>query len=179
MDAVFLKLLELSITGSLFVFAVILLRMIFRKAPKWVFCLLWGLVAIRLVVPVSIESGISLIPEKLSQQHIESQMEQSYVGDINIIYQDEQNYQAAVDAGRRPVQSGDMTYVVTQKDSLEAPETVKTAVVPVLSRIWVVGLALMLGYTLVSYLSLRRKVSTATPLKRNIHLLLSRQNPLC
>ncbi len=168
MDAVFLKLIELSIIGSLFVLAVVLLRLIFRKAPKWIFCLLWGLVALRLVVPVSVQSTFSLVPNNVSEKQIASQMAKSYVGDVTYIHEGAENYQAAVEAGRKPIQTGDTSYVVTQKDSLEEPQTVKTAVLPVLSHIWAVGVVLMLGYTLTSYLALRRKVCTATLLEKNI-----------
>lgn len=168
MDAVFLKLIELSIIGSLFVFAVVLLRLIFHKAPKWIFCLLWGIVALRLIVPVSLQSSFSLVPDAVSEKQIASQMVQSYVGDVTYIHEGAENYQAAVEAGRKPIRSGDAFYVVTQKDSLEEPQTVKTAVLPVLSHIWAVGVVLMLGYTLASYLVLRRSVSTATLLEKRI-----------
>ncbi len=168
MDAAFLKLIELSISGSLFVLAVVLLRLIFRKAPKWVFCLLWGMVALRLILPVSIESSFSLIPNNVSEKQIASQMAQSYVGDVTYIHEGAENYQAAVKAGRKPIQSGNTTYVVTQKDTLEEPQTVKTAVLPVLSRVWIAGVTVMLAYVLLSYLALHRKVSTATLLAKNI-----------
>lgn len=168
MDTVFIKLVALSISGSLFALAVVLLRLIFRKAPKWVFCLLWGVVALRLVLPFSIESGLSLIPEHVSDDQIASQMAQSYVGDVTYIQEGNEEYQAALDAGRKPIQSGDTHYVVTQKDSLEEPETFKTAVLPVLSHIWALGVAVMLGYTFISYAALRRKISTATLLYGNI-----------
>ena len=168
MDAVFLKLIELSIIGSCFVLAVILLRLVFRNAPKWVFCLLWGMVALRLIVPVQIESKLSLVPDNVSEKQIASQMAQSYVGDVTYIHEGGENYQAAVDAGRKPIQSGGSSYVITQEGSLEEPQTVKTAVLPVLSRIWIAGVIIMLGYTLISYLTLRRKVSAATLFQGNI-----------
>ena len=62
MTAVFLKLLNMSIAASWLVLAVLVLRMLFRKAPKMISCVLWGLVAIRLVWPFSMESIFSLIP---------------------------------------------------------------------------------------------------------------------
>ena len=70
MGALFLKLVNLSITACWMVLAVLLIRLIFRKAPKWIFCLLWGLVALRLICPISIESVFSLIPsaEPLPQE---------------------------------------------------------------------------------------------------------------
>ena len=62
MEAVFLKLVNMSITASYLVLAVIALRLVFRKAPKWIFCVLWGMVALRLICPFSLESVLSLIP---------------------------------------------------------------------------------------------------------------------
>ena len=62
MEAVFVKLLNLSIQASLLIVVIMLLRVMLRKSPKWVRCLLWGLVAVRLVFPFSIESSYSLAP---------------------------------------------------------------------------------------------------------------------
>ena len=72
METLFLKLVNMSITASWLVLAVIAIRLIFKKAPKWILCLLWGLVAFRLICPFSIESSLSLIPdaEPLSQETI-------------------------------------------------------------------------------------------------------------
>ena len=62
MAAVFLKLLNLSISASWLVLAVLVLRLVSKRSPKWVNVLLWGIVALRLVLPFSIESALSLIP---------------------------------------------------------------------------------------------------------------------
>ena len=62
MEAVFLHLLNMSITAGWLVLAVLLLRLVFRRAPKWIHCLLWVMVALRLIFPVSIESVLSVIP---------------------------------------------------------------------------------------------------------------------
>ena len=74
MESLFLKLVNLSITAVWLILAVIVLRLIFRKAPKWIFCVLWGLVALRLIIPVSFESRFSLIPsaETLSVDMLDS-----------------------------------------------------------------------------------------------------------
>ena len=60
MGEIFLKLLNLSITASWLILAVLCIRLLFRKIPKWITCLLWGVVAIRLIFPFSIESAFSL-----------------------------------------------------------------------------------------------------------------------
>ena len=62
MAELFLKIVNMSISASWLVLAVLILRFAFRKAPKWVSVLLWGMVAVRLICPFSIESAMSLIP---------------------------------------------------------------------------------------------------------------------
>lgn len=63
MEGIFIKLLNLSIQASILIAVVLLLRFILNKSPKWIKCLLWALVAIRLVCPFSIESIFSLAPD--------------------------------------------------------------------------------------------------------------------
>lgn len=62
MGEIFLKLLNMSITASWIILAVLGIRLLFRRIPKWITCLLWGVVAIRLIFPFSIESVFSLQP---------------------------------------------------------------------------------------------------------------------
>lgn len=62
MSDIFLKLLNMSLTASWLIAVVVILRLIARKTPRWIICLLWGLVAIRLVCPFSIESPFGLVP---------------------------------------------------------------------------------------------------------------------
>lgn len=64
MTAVFLKLLNMSISASWVVLAVLVLRVVLKRAPKTVWCVLWGLAAVRLICPFSIESIFSLIPSE-------------------------------------------------------------------------------------------------------------------
>ena len=62
MSKLFLHLLNISITAGWIVLVVVLLRFVLKKAPKWIRVMLWGLVALRLMLPVSIESVTSLVP---------------------------------------------------------------------------------------------------------------------
>ncbi len=62
MTAVFVKILNLSIPASFMILMVIILRFVFAKAPKWIRYILWGTVALRLLIPFSFESSISVIP---------------------------------------------------------------------------------------------------------------------
>lgn len=63
MTELFLKIVNMSITASILVFLVLVLRLLLKKAPKWVNVLLWGLVAIRLMCPFAVESPFSLMPK--------------------------------------------------------------------------------------------------------------------
>ena len=81
MNALFLRILNLAINASWLIIAVIAARIFLNKSPKWISCLLWGLVAVRLLCPVSLESALSLLPsgkvipeniEMVKDPHIES-----------------------------------------------------------------------------------------------------------
>ena len=62
MGDVFIKLFNMSITAGWLILAVLCVRFLFRNMPKWIHCVLWGVVAVRLVVPFSVESAFSLQP---------------------------------------------------------------------------------------------------------------------
>ena len=168
MQALFLELVRLSLTGSVFALAVMALRLLLRKAPKWLLCLLWGVVALRLICPISMESRFSLMPDSLSSGQVLQDVGSGYVGEVDVLYESNAGYNAAVDAGRQPVYSGGSYYVVTEKNSLEAPKTVENTVYPILSWVWLAGMLGMLAYTGVSYYALKRKMKEATRLRENI-----------
>lgn len=168
MQGLFLKLLELSLTGSLFALAVMLVRLVFRKAPRWIFCVLWGVVALRLILPVSIESNFSIVPEPIANGQLIANVGERYVGNIDVHYESNAGFHNAVEAGRQPIYSNDGYYVVTEQGTLDAPATIGNTVFPVLSWIWVAGMAVMLAYLVISYLVLRRKMAEATLLRDNI-----------
>ena len=63
MENIFLHLLKMSLTAGLLVVVVLLLRVVFCKAPRWIHCLLWALVAVRLLCPITPESSLSLMPD--------------------------------------------------------------------------------------------------------------------
>lgn len=168
MQELFLESVKLSLIGSLFALAVMAVRLVFRKAPRWIFCVLWGIVALRLIVPVSIESDLSLVPDRLASGQVITNIGNDYIGDVDILYEGSAGYSDAVAAGRQPVCSDGGCYVVTEKDSCDAPVTVGETVYPILSRIWLAGMVLMLAYTAVSYALLKRKMEEATLLRENI-----------
>lgn len=161
MEVFFLKLVNLSIAASWLVLAALLIRLILRKAPKWIRCLLWGLVGLRLICPISIESAFSLIPsaEPLSQDILYTATPEIHSG------------VGAIDHLVNPVLSSSMS---PAPGASANPMQVWSFV---LAWIWVVGAAAMLVYALISYLLLKRRISTATLLRENIKQSESVQSP--
>ncbi len=169
MGAVFLKLLHMSLAASGLVIAVMLLRLLLKRAPKAIHCALWALVALRLLLPVSVESSFSLIPEDVASGNIVSEWTNDYIGDVDIHHPNSVYYDAAIGAGREPISDGEGGYyVVTKHDQLGEPATVENTVIPILGWVWLTGCAVMLLYAAVSFLRIRKRVQLSLPLRDNI-----------
>ena len=153
MSELFLKIVNMSISASWVVVAVLALRFCLKKAPKWVNVLLWGIVAARMVFPFSIESVLSLIPsaETISPTIM---MEQSPSVQTGV---------PALNHVINPVISGSFT---------PAPGASANPLqiwIPVLTGIWLFGIAALFLYSAVSYWRLHRKVCEAVILRGNIY----------
>ena len=155
MAAVFLKLLNLSISASWLVLAVLVLRLISKRSPKWVNVLLWGIVALRLVLPFSIESAVSLIPsaETVSPAVVQFDPAPTITSGVNII-DNAVNPSLSEHFAAAPTMSVNPLYVWTY----------------LAGWVWLIGLGAMLLYALVSYLRLRRRVSVSLCVRENIYL---------
>ncbi len=166
----FPKILDMSITASIVILIVIAARLLLKKAPKVISYALWGVVLLRLLVPFSIPSDFSLIPERVGSGELVSELSDIYVDETWIIEDDSPYYDAAVFNGREPVTDESGTYVVAKYDQLGEPETVGNTVMPVLSGIWLAGVAAMLVYSVVSYIKLHRQLRVAIPVRDNIFI---------
>lgn len=154
MEAVFLKMFNMSITASWLILAVILIRFVFKKAPKWINCALWALVGVRLLCPFSFESVLSLIP---SAETVPPNIAQSDLPSIN-------SGISAVNQALNPIISQNLAPDYTESVN---PMQIVTAVA---SAIWLVGVAALLIYSLVSYIRIRRRVKISMPLDGSILL---------
>ena len=155
MSGIFLKLLNLSISASWLVLVVLALRLMLKRAPKWVNVLLWGMVALRLMVPFSIESALSLIPsaETLSPEVVRFDPAPTITSGVEFI-DNAVNPSLSESFAAAPLASVNPLYVWTY----------------LAGWVWLIGLAAMLLYALVSYLRLRRRVSASIPLWENIYV---------
>lgn len=152
MDAVFIKFLNMSITASWLVLAVILLRFLLKKAPKWIMGVLWSFVAIRLICPFSFESIFSLIP---SAEPIPQNITVSEIPAIN-------SGLAIFNQTVNPILADSLTPNVG--DSVNPMQIIAF----IASVIWIIGIIAMLTYTLVSYMRICRQVREAVNLQENI-----------
>ena len=155
MAAVFLKLLNLSISASWLVLAVLILRLGSKRSPKWMNVLLWGIVALRLVLPFSIESALSLIPsaETVSPAAVQFAPAPTITSGVSVI-DNAVNPSLSEHFAAVPGMSVNPLYVWTE----------------IAGWVWLIGLGAMLLYALVSYLRLRRRVSVSLPIQENIYL---------
>ena len=153
MNDLFLKIINMSISASWLVLAVLLLRFVLKKAPKWVNVLLWGIVAVRLAFPFSIESALSLIP---SAETISPGIMMDTVPSV-------QTGVPAINSVINPVIGSSLA------PTPGASANPLQIWIPILSIIWVAGVVALLLYTVVSYWRLQRKVSEAVILRDNIY----------
>ena len=159
MTDVFLRIVELSWQAGVLALAVMLARLALRRAPKWAVCLLWALVAVRLVLPFSLQSPVSL------------QAAQSPV--TTVLYELPQTQEAAQKTDEvlsggsaEPLMPLPPTEIVTAQP-VPAPKPAMT--VSLLAAIWLAGVVMMLTYMLVSYLGIYRRVCTAVRLEDNVY----------
>lgn len=179
MQEIFLKVVSIGINASWMILAVLLLRVLFWKSPKWVMCFLWILVGIRLIYPWDIESTISLIPVRLeaSHEYSEKQVDKND-GDITYIHIDRHlmanehtnpaknvfqssgagRIEETIMADREPDPTdGKAEHIVLDHDA-----------VTVFIIIWLCGIFVMIFYFIASYIYIYKKTETATLLRENI-----------
>ena len=143
LDVVFSLVLTMSLSASWIAAAVLVLRLCLKRAPKWVNVLLWGIVAVRLMLPVSIESPLSLLPR--TEAILPAAAAQP------------------IQAGTAPAVGG--AAAIASGAAMRSQPGRTT----ILAWVWLVGIAVLLLYTWISTQRLRRKVREAVRLQGNIY----------
>ncbi len=165
MADIFLKFFNMSVSACWLVLAVVLLRVVLKKAPKWVNCIFWGIAGLRLVMPFSFESIFSLIP---SAEFVPEEMIHSNTS-VDVSGAEIFNY-----VGNNPVwydlgvSDGSLRFT-----EFTAPDGEYINPLLIISHIasivWIVGIAVLLIYTFFSFWRLKRKIRTAVLLRDNIY----------
>lgn len=159
MGDVFLKLLNMSISASWLILAVLCVRLLFRRMPKWVNCVLWGIVAVRLIVPFSIESAFSLQPsaEPIKSSTIVEGEILPYVPSID-------SNLAIVEDTVNPILAESFAY---QASESAAPMQVFTGIA---GGVWLCGMIVLLVFAMGSMIRLLLLVREAVPYRDHAYL---------
>ncbi len=152
MADIFLKIVNMSISACWIVLAILLLRLVFKKAPKWINCVLWGIAGLRLIMPFSFESIFSLIPSAETITKVSDSPRPQINSGVSVIDNQVNGYLQGnyFEGVTRPV--GNFVDITT-----------------ILAIVWIIGIVALLIYTLVSYLRLKNKIGTAVLLRDNIY----------
>ncbi len=154
MEKIFVSLLNMSITAGWIVLALVLLRPLIKKLPKWVGCTLWALVGIRLVLPFSFESVLSLIPSvETIPPDIAMQRNPEVHTGISVL-----NYAV------NPVISQSFAPKTDTLTSINPLQIVEA----VMANMWILGIVAMLLYAVISFVLLKIKLRTATMLEKGV-----------
>ena len=152
MDKLFITIVNNGLVASWIILAVIVLRKLLNRIPKWVNCLLWGLVAIRLAVPFSIESIFSLIP---SAKPVPADIEYAKIPKID-------SGMHAVNTVINPVLENH--FAVKEIASVNPIQVI----IFISSYIWMIGVIGLLIYAFVSFIMLKRQVKNAQAIDKGI-----------
>ena len=147
MEKLFISVLNLSISAGIFILAVVVLRLLFRKVPKNIICFLWLIVGIRLLIPFSIESSFGLAPNTNTINE-------------SIIYDESPTIDTGFSLMDQPVNQYMQQHLMPNMVNSINPLQLITMLI---SRIWLVGMILMLGYFVFSWIQMLRKVKNAKP----------------
>ena len=156
MNGLFLAILKMSLSASFVIVAVCILRLVFSRAPKWITLLLWGVVGLRLVLPVTLADIFS--PQS------------GYTP--SAIMQSEALSGAGTEAGRGFILIDNRLNSLlesTYQQSILSPVQENFQLVSLLSSAWLLGIVILLIYTIIRYVNLRQKICTAIPLHDNIY----------
>lgn len=153
MANIFVDFFNISITASYIILAVMLVRLIFKKIPRKFICILWAIAGIRLVFPFSVESALSLIP---SAETIDPVSGFAYGFRVN--------------SGINVIDNRVNDYMMNSEmaQANEITPAFKDVVTSVAAIIWLVGIAAILIYGIISFIKVKKTVSTAVLLEGNV-----------
>lgn len=154
MNQIFLELLNNAVVSSILIMVVMITRICIKKAPKWIICVLWELVAIKLVLPFHIESMLSLIP---SSKPIPVDIEYQPVPQIT-------SGVTVMNEVVNPVLASNFT------PNEVASVNPMQVVVSVASVLWVIGMVILCMYSVVSFCLLRKRVAVSKNIFENVYV---------
>jgi len=152
MEKIFIEVFHLSIRAGYLILAVIFVRFLLKKAPKNMFCFLWLLVGVRLLVPFSIESAFSLVPEQKSVR------EQFSNKAVSTFFSEMLPTESLKHTNKIRIQQADENEI-----KLLEKEDKISSVILFCTFVWLIGMIIMFGYFSISYFQMARRIQMAIP----------------
>ena len=197
MTALFIRLIEMSLAASIVALAVMLIKLPLKKAPRWIHCLMWTLVAVRLILPVTFESKFSLMPELYSASYstdLEQNDQEFYsdayasnvhgssgtVGELPVTPDNSTQEQLPSEPVDDPVNIGGS--VTPDDPKTESPAYVNDAstkepntageisFTQIASAVWLAGAVIMVLYGIGSWVVFKRKVAASVHFADKIYV---------
>ena len=173
MTDLFLKVLDMSITASWVILAVMAVRLLLRKAPKKYSYALWVAALFRLLCPVSLQSVVSAFNFKPFRQAAQSTGELQFIPrdvvipsvntEIPAVTTTPPVADAVIDA-TMPIVDNPPLAAVTPEISVSPMQILLFAGM----IIWLVGMAAMVTVSVVNYIRLKKDLRFATRMEGNI-----------
>lgn len=164
METVFLKIFGMSLEASVVVAAVLLLRLLFRNVPKWLHCLMWALVAVKLLCPIVPESPVSLMP---SQTLVERGISEStIIQSVDAPSESVPTVQADTTEWDRSEPLPPSHDIRQWTEGADSKPPLEEILMTVGSRVWLAGMGLLALYAAAAYLAMKRKLAEAVPLEK-------------
>lgn len=153
MDAIFLKLFNMSMAAGWLILIILVLRLILKRAPHWIHCLLWGIVAVRLICPVSLQSALSLIPSAET------------ISVDTVRYDQKPVIESGIPAVNEVINPAFETAFTSDISDSVNPLAVWMNLAGI---VWAIGVILLFTFALVSYVRLHGQVREAACLFGNV-----------
>ena len=162
MEKIFTVICERGISAGYVILAVIVLRLLFRKSPRWVMGILWALVAIRLICPIVVESPFSVVPKgPLFDKETSNLKSEQEVQQINNLPDQNQT------AGKQVAEIKEHTAKQDETKDFWTDKR-KTDSKKILSTIWLFGMLVLTGYGIVGSLRVEYQLRFAVPVEQQI-----------
>ena len=156
MQAVFTRILNMSLTGSIVIAVVLLARFFLKRAPKIYSYALWAVVLFRLLCPLSVTAGLSVLKP----------LPVTTTSGVSTV-----SYRPVAQAVRESIPAPIRQQLVPAQPAEQLKQSEKTiSPMQAAAYIWLAGASLMAGYSIAQYLALRRRLLEAVPMKENVYL---------
>ncbi len=167
MSEFFLSVVQMSFTASIVIVAVMLTRLLLRKAPKFFSYSLWAVVLFRLLCPFSIESAIGILPDISSQSTVATTTQRTF---LDVLPVDSEYYDYTHNDYQQVDHITKSDVSPTTLSSMTLKPTMQDVILQSLPYIWLVGVVVLIACNIFMYLRLRQKLIISTRLSGNIYL---------